>query len=126
VGPTIAAATAAWFADDRHRDIIERLRAGGVSMVDEDAPERDSGVLDGLTIVVTGTLAGYTRDGAAEAIQSRGGKVTGSVSKKTSYVVAGDAPGAAKYDKAVDLEVPILDEAGFDALLAGGPDAVPK
>jgi DNA ligase (NAD+) len=126
VGPTIAQAAAAWFADERHRDIIERLRTGGVSMVDEDAPERGSGVLDGLTLVVTGTLAGYTRDGAAEAIQSRGGKVTGSVSKKTSYVVVGDAPGAAKYDKAVDLEVPILDEAGFEALLAGGPDAVPK
>ena len=72
---------------------------------------------------MTGTLAGYTRDGAAEAIQSRGGKVTGSVSKKTSYVVVGDAPGAAKYDKAVDLEVPILDEAGFEALLSGGPQA---
>ncbi len=124
VGPTIAAAAAAWFADGRHRDIIERLRAGGVSMVDEDAPEPGSGVLDGLTIVVTGTLSGFTRDGAAEAIQSRGGKVTGSVSKKTSYVVAGDAPGAAKYDKAVELEVPILDEAGFERLLAGGPDAV--
>ncbi|HWA67620.1 MAG TPA: NAD-dependent DNA ligase LigA [Mycobacteriales bacterium] len=124
VGPTIAAAVAAWFADERHRDIIERLRAGGVSMVDEGTPERGSGPLDGLTIVVTGTLSGYTRDGAAEAIQSRGGKVTGSVSKKTSYVVAGDAPGAAKYDKAVELEVPILDEAGFEALLAGGPQAV--
>ncbi|HWC34378.1 MAG TPA: NAD-dependent DNA ligase LigA [Mycobacteriales bacterium] len=124
VGPTIAAAAAAWFADDRHRDIIERLRAGGVSMVDENAPERGSGPLDGLTIVVTGTLAGYTRDGAAEAIQSRGGKVTGSVSKKTSYVVVGDAPGSAKYDKAVDLEVPILDEAGFEKLLAGGPEAL--
>ncbi|HVV76256.1 MAG TPA: NAD-dependent DNA ligase LigA [Mycobacteriales bacterium] len=124
VGPTIAAAAADWFADDRHRDIVERLRAGGVSMVDENAPERGSGPLDGLTIVVTGTLSGYSRDGAAEAIQSRGGKVTGSVSKKTSYVVAGDAPGAAKYDKAVDLEVPILDEAGFEALLAGGPEAV--
>jgi DNA ligase (NAD+) len=123
VGPTIAAAAAAWFADERHRDIIERLRAGGVSMVDEGAPERGSGVLDGLVIVVTGTLSGYTRDGAAEAIQSRGGKVTGSVSKKTSYVVAGDAPGAAKYDKAVDLKVPILDEAGFEALLEGGPAA---
>jgi DNA ligase (NAD+) len=123
VGPTIAAAAAAWFADERHRDIVERLRAGGVSMVDEGAPERGSGVLDGLTIVVTGTLSGYTRDGAAEEIQSRGGKVTGSVSKKTSYVVAGDAPGAAKYDKAVDLEVPILDEAGFEALLEGGPAA---
>ncbi|MGN6472831.1 MAG: NAD-dependent DNA ligase LigA [Mycobacteriales bacterium] len=124
VGPTIAAAVAAWFADERHRDIIERLRSGGVSMVDENVPERGSGPLDGLTIVVTGTLSGYTRDGAAEAIQSRGGKVTGSVSKKTSYVVVGDAPGSAKYDKAVDLGVPILDEAGFEALLAGGPKAV--
>ncbi|HEX3706777.1 MAG TPA: NAD-dependent DNA ligase LigA [Mycobacteriales bacterium] len=124
VGPTIAAAVADWFADERHRGIIERLRAGGVSMVDEGAPEVGSGPLDGLSIVVTGTLSGYTRDGAAEAIQSRGGKVTGSVSKKTSYVVAGDAPGAAKYDKAVDLEVPILDEAGFEALLSGGPEAV--
>ena len=56
-------------------------------------------------------------------IQARGGKVTGSVSKKTSYVVVGDAPGASKYDKAVDLEVPILDEAGFELLLAEGPDA---
>jgi DNA ligase (NAD+) len=123
VGPTIAAAAAAWFGDERHRGIVERLRAGGISTVDEDAPERGSGPLDGLTIVVTGTLSGYTRDGAAEAIQSRGGKVTGSVSKKTSYVVAGDAPGAAKYDKAVDLGVPILDEAGFEALLSGGPQA---
>jgi DNA ligase (NAD+) len=123
VGPTIAAAVAAWFADERHRDIVERLRSGGVSMVDEGAPERGTGPLEGLTIVVTGTLSGYSRDAAAEAIQARGGKVTGSVSKKTSYVVAGDAPGAAKYDKAVDLGVPILDEAGFEALLSGGPAA---
>jgi DNA ligase (NAD+) len=124
VGPTIAAAVAAWFADERHRDILERLRSGGVSVVDESVPERGSGPLDGLTLVVTGTLSGYTRDGAAEAIQARGGKVTGSVSKKTSYVVAGDAPGSAKYDKAVDLGVPILDEAGFEKLLAGGPGAL--
>jgi DNA ligase (NAD+) len=123
VGSTIAAAVAAWCADERHRDIVERLRAGGVSMVDEGTPERGSGPLDGLTLVVTGTLSGYSRDGASEAIQSRGGKVTGSVSKKTSYVVAGDAPGSAKYDKAMDLGVPILDEAGFEVLLAEGPAA---
>jgi DNA ligase (NAD+) len=126
VGPTIAAAVADWFADERHRDIIERLRAGGVSMVDEGTPEIGSGPLDGLTLVVTGTLAGYTRDGAAEAIQARGGKVTGSVSKKTSYVVVGEAPGTAKYDKAVDLEVPVLDEAGFEVLLTDGPEAADK
>jgi DNA ligase (NAD+) len=124
VGPTIAVAVADWFGDERHRGIIERLRAGGVAMVDENAPEPGSGPLEGLTIVVTGTLSGYSREAAAEAIQARGGKVTGSVSKKTSYVVAGDAPGAAKYDKAVDLGVPILDEAGFEALLAEGPKGV--
>jgi DNA ligase (NAD+) len=123
VGPTIARAVAEWFADERHRGIVERLRAGGVSMVDEGAPARGSGVLDGVTVVVTGTLAGYSREGAAEAIQAAGGKVTGSVSKKTSYVVVGDAPGSAKYDKAVQLKVPILDEAGFEALLSGGPEA---
>jgi DNA ligase (NAD+) len=123
VGPTIAAAVAAFFGDERHRGIVERLRAGGVSMVDEGAPERGSGVLDGVTVVVTGTLAGYSREGAAEAIQAAGGKVTGSVSKKTDYVVVGDSPGASKYDKAVDLKVPILDEAGFEALLVGGRSA---
>jgi DNA ligase (NAD+) len=123
VGPIIANAAAAWFADERHRDILERIRAGGVSMVDEGEPERGSGPLDGLTLVVTGTLADYSRDGAAEAIASRGGKVTGSVSKKTAYVVVGDSPGASKYNKAVELAVPILDEAGFKALLSGGPAA---
>jgi DNA ligase (NAD+) len=92
-------------------------------MVDEGEPERGSGLLDGLTLVVTGTLAAYSRDGAAEAITSRGGKVAGSVSKKTAYVVVGDAPGTSKYTKAVELAVPILDEAGFEALLSGGPEA---
>jgi DNA ligase (NAD+) len=126
VGPTIAAAAADWFADERHRGIVKRLRDGGVSMVDEGMPERGSGPLDGLTVVVTGTLSGYSRDVASEAIQARGGKVTGSVSKKTSYVVVGEAPGSAKYDKAVDLAVPILDEAGFAALLEGGPEAADR
>ena len=74
----------------------------------------------GLTIVVTGSLAGFSRDDAKEAIVSRGGKASGSVSKKTDYVVAGDAPGS-KYDKAVELGVPILDEDGFRKLLADGP-----
>jgi DNA ligase (NAD+) len=122
VGPTIAAAAAAWFDDDRHRDIIKRLAAGGVNTVDE-GPAGGPGPLTGLTLVVTGTLAAYSRDAAAEAIGSRGGKVTSSVSRKTSYVVAGESPGAAKYDKAVKLDVPILDEAGFEALLTGGPEA---
>jgi DNA ligase (NAD+) len=120
VGPTIAAAVAAWFGDERHLDIVRRLTEGGVNTVD-DTPVSGPGPLDGLSVVVTGTLAAYSRDGASEAITARGGKVTSSVSKKTSYVVVGDAPGAAKYDKAVQIGVPILDEAGFEALLRGGP-----
>jgi DNA ligase (NAD+) len=87
------------------------------------ADERDAGIepmLAGLTIVVTGSLTGFSRDEAKEAIIIRGGKAAGSVSKKTSFVVAGDAPGS-KYDKAVELGVPILDEDGFRRLLADGP-----
>ena len=72
--------------------------------------------------MVTGTLEGFSRDGAKEAIQSRGGKVTGSVSKKTDFVVVGESPGT-KYDKAVQLGVPVLDEDGFRVLLEQGPDA---
>jgi DNA ligase (NAD+) len=119
VGATIAAAVTEWFAVDWHRDIVEKWRAAGVRMADE----RDDSVprtLAGLTIVVTGSLPGFSRDDAKEAIVSRGGKASGSVSKKTDYVVAGDAPGS-KYDKAVELGVSILDEDGFRKLLADGP-----
>ena len=119
VGPTIAAALEEWFAVDWHRAIVDKWRAAGVRMADE----RDSGItptLQGLSIVVTGSLTGFSRDEAKEAIIVRGGKAAGSVSKKTSYVVAGDAPGS-KYDKAVELGVPILDEDGFRRLLADGP-----
>jgi DNA ligase (NAD+) len=77
-------------------------------------------------LVITGTLDNYSRDSAAEAVQRLGGRVSGSVSKKTSFVVAGEAPGAAKYDKARQLGVPVLDEAGFDVLLREGPDAAGK
>jgi DNA ligase (NAD+) len=120
VGPTIAAAAADWFADERHRGIVERLRDGGVNTV-EAGPVGGPGPLDGLTVVVTGTLRNYSRDVAAEAIAERGGKVTNSVSKNTSYVVVGADPGTSKYDKAVKVGAPILDEAGFEALLQGGP-----
>jgi DNA ligase (NAD+) len=78
--------------------------------------------LEGLTVVVTGTLEHHTRDGAKEALQSRGAKVTGSVSKKTSFVVVGDSPGS-KYDKAMQLKVPVLNEDGFAVLLERGPEA---
>jgi DNA ligase (NAD+) len=119
VGPTIADAVTEWFTVDWHRAIVDKWRSAGVRMADE----RDTSVprtLEGLTIVVTGSLTGFSRDDAKEAIVARGGKAAGSVSKKTDYVVAGDSPGS-KYDKAVELGVPIVDEDGFRKLLAHGP-----
>ncbi|AXK78435.1 NAD-dependent DNA ligase LigA [Mycolicibacterium neoaurum] len=120
VGPTIAAAVIEWFDVDWHRTIVDKWQDAGVRMVDE----RDAGIertLEGLSIVVTGSLTGFSRDEAKEAILARGGKAAGSVSKKTSYVVAGDAPGS-KYDKAMELGVPVLDEDGFVKLLSEGPE----
>ena len=111
VGPTIAAAVTEWFTVDWHRAIVDKWRAAGVRMADE----RDASIertLEGMSIVVTGSLTGFSRDDAKEAIVARGGKAAGSVSKKTAYLVAGDSPGR-KYDKAVELGVPILDEDGF-------------
>ncbi|MER8085369.1 NAD-dependent DNA ligase LigA [Streptomyces sp. NPDC058316] len=123
VGSTIAASVKQWFAEDWHREILRKWREAGVRMEDE-GPGEDVGPrpLEGLTVVVTGTLSGHTRDGAKDALQSRGAKVTGSVSKKTSFVVVGDNPGS-KYDKAMQLKVPVLDEGGFAVLLEEGPDA---
>jgi len=119
VGPTIAAALREWFEVDWHRAIVEKWRAAGVRMADDPDPGIEP-TLAGLNIVVTGSLVGFSRDEAKEAILIRGGKAAGSVSKKTSFVVAGDSPGS-KYDRAVDLGVPILDEEGFRALLQAGP-----
>ena len=117
VGPTIAAALTEWFAEDWHREIVDRWAAAGVRMADE----RDESIprtLEGMTIVVTGTLPNFSRDEAKEAIITRGGKASGSVSKKTDYLVAGENAGT-KLDKAESLGVPVLDEDGFRALLAG-------
>jgi DNA ligase (NAD+) len=123
VGPTIAAALKQWFEEDWHREILRKWRAAGVRM-EEHGPGEDAGPrpLEGLTVVVTGTLENHTRDGAKEALQGLGAKVAGSVSKKTSFVVVGDNPGS-KYDKAVQLKVPVLDESGFAVLLEEGPEA---
>ncbi|WP_424921246.1 MULTISPECIES: NAD-dependent DNA ligase LigA [unclassified Streptomyces] len=123
VGPIIAASVKQWFAEDWHREILRKWREAGVRMEDEGAGE-DEGPrpLEGLTVVVTGTLTAHTRDGAKDALQSLGAKVTGSVSRKTSFVVVGDNPGS-KYDKAMQLKVPVLDEEGFAVLLEQGPDA---
>lgn len=121
VGATIAAAVVDWFSVDWHRAIVDKWRAAGVRTADE----RDDSIprnLEGLSIVVTGSLPGFSRDEAKEAIIARGGKSASSVSKKTAFVVVGDSPGS-KYDKAVELGVTILDEDGFRALLADGPPA---
>ncbi|WP_307866121.1 NAD-dependent DNA ligase LigA [Streptomyces smyrnaeus] len=122
VGPTIAASLKAWFAEDWHREIVQRWAAAGVRMEEESTGEEGPRPLEGLTTVVTGTLASYTRDGAKAALQERGAKVTGSVSKKTDFVIVGENPGS-KYDKAVQAKVPILDDDGFAVLLAEGPEA---
>ncbi|WP_436526889.1 NAD-dependent DNA ligase LigA [Actinoplanes sp. HUAS TT8] len=121
VGPIIADSLREWFTVPWHREIVRKWREAGVRMADERVVTGPR-PLDGLTVVVTGTLAGFTRDQAAEAVTSRGGKVSGSVSKKTGFVVVGENPGS-KYDKALSLKVPVLDEAGFDVLLADGPEA---
>lgn len=114
IGPTIAHAIIEWFEVDWHREIIESWQRAGVIMVEE------AKVLDqrfaGMTFVLTGALSGFTREEADEAITSRGGKSASSVSKKTSYVVVGESPGS-KYDKALELGVPVLDEAAFVKLL---------
>jgi DNA ligase (NAD+) len=122
VGPTIARAVVEWFAVDWHAGIVDKWRTAGVRMADEGAGDGPR-PLEGVTVVVTGTLASHSRDGATEAVQEQGGKVTGSVSKKTDFVVVGSDPGQSKYDKAVRLGVPVLDDDGFRALLARGPEA---
>ncbi|MFJ5918522.1 NAD-dependent DNA ligase LigA [Streptomyces ardesiacus] len=123
VGGTIAAAVKEWFAVDWHREIVRKWKAAGVPLEDHSTGE-DEGPrpLEGLTVVVTGTLEKFTRDAAKEALQNRGAKVTGSVSKKTSFVVVGDNPGS-KYDKAMQLKVPVLNEDGFAVLLEQGAEA---
>ena len=123
VGPTIAASVIDWFAVDWHAAIVDKWRAAGVTLA-EDRPGggADARPLAGVTVVITGTLAGLTRDEASEAVTGLGGKVASSVSKKTDFVVAGDNPGS-KYDKAVALGVPRLDEPGLRTLLDAGPEA---
>jgi len=120
IGPTIAQSLRGWVAVDRNRRLLDRLAEAGLHLTGEesvDAGDEDD-ALTGLTFVLTGTLTGRTRDEAAAAIAARGGKVTSSVSKRTSFVVAGTDPGS-KLAKAESLGVPVLDEAGLEALLAG-------
>ncbi len=121
VGMTIAESVREWFEVDWHREVVDKWRAAGVRMVDE----RDDSVprtLEGLSIVVTGSLEGWSRDQAKEAIVTRGGKASSAVSKNSAFVVVGESPGS-KHDKALSLKVPVLDEAGFAVLLGDGPEA---
>jgi DNA ligase (NAD+) len=120
VGPTIAMSIGKWFTIDRNRRLVSRLGEAGVNLVGDPgsgAVEMINDAFAGLTFVLTGSLERHTRDEAAAAIAARGGKVTNSVSKKTSYVVVGESPGS-KLTKAEQLGVTVLDEAGFENLLA--------
>jgi len=118
VGEVIAEAIVEWFSIDWHKQIIKKWEKAGVALVD--APkEKLKQSLKGLTIVVTGSLVDFSRDSATEAIISRGGKASSSISAKTDYLVAGDAAGS-KLTKASELGVTILDEAGFKVLLEKG------
>ena len=123
VGSVIAEALTEWFAEPWHREIVEKWRAAGVRLADERSAD-GPGTLEGITVVITGSLEGFTRDEASAAVQERGGKVSGSVSKKTDFLVAAGESTSSKYEKAVALGIPILDGSGFRALLDGGPDAV--
>ncbi|MFW6175837.1 MAG: NAD-dependent DNA ligase LigA [Acidobacteriota bacterium] len=118
VGPRMAEEITAFFADEHHREVLDRLLDGRVTLV-EPPPREEAGPqpLEGLTMVFTGSLERFTRSEAKELAQAHGAKVTGSVSKKTDYVVAGEDPGS-KHDKAVELGVTVLDESGFADLLA--------
>lgn len=119
VGPVLAEAIEEWFHVDWHQTIVEKWLAAGAMKPTESPAEDLPQTLAGLTVVVTGSVPGFTRDGANEAVVARGGKATGSVSKNTSVVVAGDGAGL-KLDKAVSLNVPILDSARFAEFLERG------
>lgn len=124
VGPEIVASVRAWAGSAENRSFIDRLSAAGVRTADPEVEEAAGGALEGMTLVITGGLDGFTRESARAAVEERGGRVAGSVSKKTTAVVVGDSPGS-KAARAGELGVPVLDEAGFLRLLDEGPAALP-
>ncbi len=128
VGGIIADSLMAWFEIDWHQEIVQRWAEAGVQWATPGhagpgAAVTEGGVLDGLTVVATGSLDGYTRDGAQEAIIQAGGKAASSVSKKTDFVAAGPGAGS-KLAKAEELGIRILDAAQFHILVTHGPDAL--
>jgi DNA ligase (NAD+) len=124
VGPEIARSVREWSADPDNRRLVQKLQAAGVRTADPEPEGIDTGLLAGVTLVVTGTLEGLSRDQAKTAVEERGGKVTSSVSSKTDAVVAGESPGAAKIQKAEELGIPIVEEAAFMAVLERGKGAI--
>jgi DNA ligase (NAD+) len=132
IGPTVAAAVAGWFADETTRDVLCELVDAGVvperPVVRDAEPGAEAGPLAGKTVVVTGSIEGFSREEAEDAVRAAGGKPVGSVSKKTDLVVAGPGAGS-KLAKAAELGIPVLDAEGFGRLLAGepaeGPDSAP-
>jgi DNA ligase (NAD+) len=123
VGVIIAESVAEWFAVDWHRSIVDRWRQAGVSMADPEPEQSAPATLVGVTVVVTGSLEGMSREEAQEAVAAAGGKAAGSVSRKTDYLVAGAGAGS-KLAKAESLGIPVLDERQFALLLTGGPAAL--
>ena len=119
IGPEIAGSVVGWFNDPDNVRLVEKFRAAGVRMSDPIDESEGSGLLAGVTVVITGTLEGFSRSEAKAAVESRGGKVTGSVSGKTSALIAGASPGS-KQAKAIELGVPVLDEAAFAQVLEYG------
>jgi DNA ligase (NAD+) len=124
IGPEIAASVVVWFGEADNQQLIEKLRAAGVRFEDPVEVQDGGDSLAGVTVVITGTMEGFSRDDAKAAVEQRGGKVTGSVSGKTAALVAGESAGS-KLAKAEQLGIPILDEAGFRRLLEEGPNALP-
>ncbi len=126
IGPVIARSIREWFDDPENQALLDKLAAAGVRLEDPvgetDVP---ADLLDGVTVVITGTLEGFTREEAEEAVVERGGRATGSVSKRTTALVVGENPGASKVRKAEELGIPMIDEGTFVRLLDEGPSVLP-
>jgi DNA ligase (NAD+) len=121
MGPHTAGAVVEWFARPRNRQFVDKLRRAGVKLEQEVTAAPAEGLLTGLTFVITGTLS-RPRQEVADVIQRHGGKLTGSVSRKTDYLLVGESPGGSKYRKAQQLDVPMIDEARLLEMIEQGQE----
>ena len=124
IGPEIVQSVRSWCSDRKNRRLMAKLAAAGVDLEDPVTEGVDGGLLTGFTLVITGTLDGFSREAAKSAVEDRGGKVTSSVSAKTTAVITGESPGAAKVQKAIELGIPMVGEDVFVRLLAQGAPAL--